>query len=966
MKYPFSGGAVADGILDSRYRGSKLPVHLMFATKKKNKNLPSKQRSKSKNLPKTNRSSLLSPAVNVIQRKATCACDGDCPKCRNHYLSTGKIAAFVQRSVNEKDASILEPRIADQLESQLIRSNGRQLDRDVRTQMEPAFNEDFSDVRVHTDKSADYLSNQLHAKAFTVGKNIFFRDGHYHPNGSRGRELLAHELTHVVQQKGGRSHRKFTLGKTGDVWEKEANRFAYHVMRHKKSINVQQANRKDSKGNNIPTYTQEHYPRDSNNPVANGLPVPKGSSIMRTGLRIMRTPVEDFIRQRTTAFVLRPSLLGRDLRQHIISHGYTDESIRFVISVFDALNSDQQSEVSLYFLQGSDSQFRRTLVSNRYGRTLFIGLRVYLRRGSGIAWRLWGEPSAYQSLANLVSRNIEWAEERASREEAQPEESVAEILEGMETSLITPVEIPPVRGGEARTAEPEGERIRIIPTTEYGFHAQIRPDRSVLSYGTRQIILVVNRQQVRIEQPFAYQFLPPMRVRNYPIIRLVILPGVSVHQSGFPRASILDPANPALEIYRVHDPAQVPRQGEPIQPSRYVGIEEVGELGEGGLLTPQVTTIRRRPDGVDITHVPTRVGVSVTVPPRSGTGCFAYEVLPPDSMAERHATHITVVATPATTIRLHNLRLGEYYADPLITLYEAPRLADVPAQGESLSPARESWRHWPGRSVEVGPESLSHLVQTTSLDVAIGLIPIVGDLADVAEFTYGLFTGQDRWGRPLTATDLALIGIGVLIPFVGASVLRTGATAARYTDEVIEFAESIGRNPDEVSDMLRRVGRLSSADQQQITRWREMIQRGDAIPENELPEVQRILNRVDEAVPSRRTGGESGGHMRTESTGTTGLERGGEAELLPSLRQAGDTLEEPTGGSRRLGTSGAHRRGVPSRVARAPGVIETGDPNALSRIDPRELYDVLTEHFDDINWGPWRRFQGRTTVYEKN
>lgn len=62
---------------------------------------------------------------------------------------------------------------------------------------------DFSNVNIHTDSSADNLNRSLGAKAFTTGNDIYFRSGEYNPSSSSGQELLAHELTHVVQQTGG-------------------------------------------------------------------------------------------------------------------------------------------------------------------------------------------------------------------------------------------------------------------------------------------------------------------------------------------------------------------------------------------------------------------------------------------------------------------------------------------------------------------------------------------------------------------------------------------------------------------------------------------------------------------------------------------------------------------------------------------------------------------------------------------
>jgi hypothetical protein len=79
---------------------------------------------------------------------------------------------------------------------------GSPLPETVRRFMEPRFGVDFSQVRVHADAQADELSRSIGARAFTSGRDIFFRKGELAPGGRRGAELLAHELTHVVQQSG--------------------------------------------------------------------------------------------------------------------------------------------------------------------------------------------------------------------------------------------------------------------------------------------------------------------------------------------------------------------------------------------------------------------------------------------------------------------------------------------------------------------------------------------------------------------------------------------------------------------------------------------------------------------------------------------------------------------------------------------------------------------------------------------
>lgn len=87
--------------------------------------------------------------------------------------------------------------------SDVLRGGGQPLDRETRSFFEPRFGADFSGVRVHAGAKANALSNRFAARAFTYGNNIVFADGEYRPDSSGGRRLLAHELTHVVQQSGG-------------------------------------------------------------------------------------------------------------------------------------------------------------------------------------------------------------------------------------------------------------------------------------------------------------------------------------------------------------------------------------------------------------------------------------------------------------------------------------------------------------------------------------------------------------------------------------------------------------------------------------------------------------------------------------------------------------------------------------------------------------------------------------------
>lgn len=112
------------------------------------------------------------------------------------------------------------------------RGGGQALDTSVQAKMGESMGADFSGVRVHTGSESHALNEQLNAKAFTTGSDIFFRDGAYSPQSSGGQELLAHELTHVVQQStgavgGGGS--AMTVNAPGDRFEQEADSVAKSV-----------------------------------------------------------------------------------------------------------------------------------------------------------------------------------------------------------------------------------------------------------------------------------------------------------------------------------------------------------------------------------------------------------------------------------------------------------------------------------------------------------------------------------------------------------------------------------------------------------------------------------------------------------------------------------------------------------------------------------------------------------------
>ncbi len=106
---------------------------------------------------------------------------------------------------------------------------GRPLAGKTRAEMESGIGADFSDVNIHTDRDAQDMNKELHAQAFTHGKDVYFNSGKYNPETTEGKRLLAHELTHVVQQNGtrrqahekeGHLQRKEGSGQLGNILQR--------------------------------------------------------------------------------------------------------------------------------------------------------------------------------------------------------------------------------------------------------------------------------------------------------------------------------------------------------------------------------------------------------------------------------------------------------------------------------------------------------------------------------------------------------------------------------------------------------------------------------------------------------------------------------------------------------------------------------------------------------------------------
>jgi hypothetical protein len=136
------------------------------------------------------------PVMSGLLQRA-CACGqhtassgGECEECKRKRKGMLQRAAMDHSPVQE-----VPPVVHD-----VLRSPGQPLDAGTRAFMEPRFGQDFSNVRVHTDVKASESARAVNALAYTVGHDVVFATGQYAPKTNEGRKLIAHELTHVVQQ----------------------------------------------------------------------------------------------------------------------------------------------------------------------------------------------------------------------------------------------------------------------------------------------------------------------------------------------------------------------------------------------------------------------------------------------------------------------------------------------------------------------------------------------------------------------------------------------------------------------------------------------------------------------------------------------------------------------------------------------------------------------------------------------
>jgi hypothetical protein len=208
------------------------------------------------------------PAITPVHSGLLQRCSGgvECEECRQRRLER---EGMMQRAAVSAAPVNSVPLIVHAV----LSSPGQSLDAGARAFMEPRFNHDFSQVRVHTDAKAAESAQAVNALAYTVGRDVVFGRGQYMPETMEGMRLMAHELTHVVQQGGSvrPSHEMLQPAEQGGALERNAEIAAKELSTRPYGIlpsgGVQQLQKADGQSHPAPPASPAPQPAPTYGPT---------------------------------------------------------------------------------------------------------------------------------------------------------------------------------------------------------------------------------------------------------------------------------------------------------------------------------------------------------------------------------------------------------------------------------------------------------------------------------------------------------------------------------------------------------------------------------------------------------------------------------------------------------------------------------------------------------------------------
>jgi hypothetical protein len=263
----------------------------------------------------------------MLQRKCDCgqhtSGGGECAEC-------GKEKMSLQRATQTSGSETRNFGGVPAIVHDVLRFTGQPLDTATRTFFEPRFGHDFSRVRVHSDERAAESAHAVNALAYTSGSKVVFGKGQYDPTTHRGRQLLAHELTHVVQQGSG-VHLMGGVGRVGDSYEHQADQVAARVVQGKSAASFLGQLREGPLLNTSPTAMQfqKGNPHSARNGALDPTSNPAAGALERARF-LGEHAMDPLVLKPGTIDVLATHIKGKDLPVYhlflVYNYSATDRS----------------------------------------------------------------------------------------------------------------------------------------------------------------------------------------------------------------------------------------------------------------------------------------------------------------------------------------------------------------------------------------------------------------------------------------------------------------------------------------------------------------------------------------------------------------------------------------------------------------------------------------------------------------
>jgi hypothetical protein len=697
------------------------------------------------------------------------------------------------------------------------RSRSESLAPSLRKEYESFFGADLSGIRVHTDHSAQEAASAASSHAFARGPDLFFAAGRFDPSSTTGRKLLAHELTHAVQESRSSDDNEPVIRR-----QEADTEFAREIEEERQL-------------RDWPLRLDLAAGWDLGAAVHG--PLAPGAVVDDHGLVVTQHDV-----QRVTI----------QLGDHRIEISAPSPDVRYAFWV-EPLALPRQRTLSTVLGGGYEGiMLHMPGEEQRVQRVVRIAASYRVRVNT---------PYYFDDERPELVAQVRWA--------------APEDVDPMSEMLVSPwVREVPLNGGAVQL-ELDDTRIRISPPgSERGFQggdfaaprfaywldpAWSGPNRD------EKIAYVVASPGVRVELA---EPMYRMAISNYgrklvPVVLRVPHPSMVPAQG-----AEINPSD-----YIGDQPVREQESGLAL----FGGTTEPPSVRAISGLSGGVTIAHESGAMVSIRPVDPNRGAAFAyqaIPDDNFSITEVRIVVGPDVFVE------VIEPVTAEGMPEHFQKPGEGFrgAGFQVEIVEVDSAALVPPQGTPLNLyyylGYGRWRK-PDQHRWMDTSTALYDVQTAVLEGAIGFIPIVGDLADFAHFGYALATGRDVWGHELTAVDKIVMGIGAvigLIPIIGDIVksgMRAAAKGARIAMDLATAAARLGTTPEIAEVLVHRLTRVASGDDAAaISRVNTAFRAGSDIDPDDLDRIAGVLRRLgasDQLLGGSRFGRQTGLVLMQES-----------------------------------------------------------------------------------------------------